>query len=308
MRLPIKCSSQVGLLTSHIFQNYLFTRISQTSSYTRTTSTVSSYNRSQNLTMPSLSRIEAEAPSISDLETALEVPGASKRSEVRFTISNLPPELRHQIYAEYFHSLPPLLISHDTLSLLKLTTKPDNEPNTNTSTARLLSARILSRNPLALASPFFEADILSSIFLSNLTFEFTCTGVLKSFSSLLSALQKNPQIQSSTQVRSLQISYGPLRRRAPDWVYLVNSCFPELEQVVFVLDITSCENELCELRRGQFDCWWECMRDAIREAIAVREVRNGRNQKGMVVVVQDEAGAEMAWKRFGGGEKMKSIV
>jgi hypothetical protein len=50
------------------------------------------------------------------------------------------------------------------------------------------------------------------------------------------------------------------------------------------------------------------MRDAIREAIAVREVRNGRNQKGMVVVVQDEAGAEMAWKRFGGGEKMKSIV
>jgi hypothetical protein len=61
-------------------------------------------------------------------------------SSTSFPISDLPSELRTEIFAHYFASLPPLSIT------------PDN-----------VTSEIHNRTDLSLSSPYFESDILASI-------------------------------------------------------------------------------------------------------------------------------------------------
>ncbi|PMD26776.1 hypothetical protein NA56DRAFT_296525 [Hyaloscypha hepaticicola] len=119
-------------------------------------------------------------------------------SSTSFPISNLPSELRNEIYAHYFASLPPLSII------------PANVTST-----------IHNQTDLALSSPYFESDILPSIFYSNFTFSFSNPKVLRNFA----------KGEGRDRVARVRIEYGTLSRcHRTDCVFLLFQNFGHLRE------------------------------------------------------------------------------
>jgi hypothetical protein len=147
-----------------------------------------------------------------------------------FPVSRLPPELRHKIYTHYFTTLPPFSI-----------TQASNPP-------------LISTIQLSLASPYLYYDIPPRLFYQNTIFSFSCPQILQSFPS-----------KSSAFVKRVNIEYGDISKRGPDWVYLCVVVNGEGEAV--------------------FEGWWRCVRDAVREA--------GGN--GVVVRAESRDGEWSVW-------------
>jgi len=146
-----------------------------------------------------------------------------------FSISYLPPELRNEIYAYYFASLPPL----------NITTSND-------------SSRLHRETQLSLSSPYFDSDILPSVFYQNCTFSFSSPKLLRQFA-------KGDFKESVAKVR---IDYGRLSRcHHTDWIFLLFRYFHRLSEVTFILDTNG---QIVD--DGLFAQWWRCVRDATREA------------------------------------------
>lgn len=156
-------------------------------------------------------------------------------SSTSFPISDLPSELRTEIFAHYFASLPPLSIT------------PDN-----------VTSEIHNRTDLSLSSPYFESDILPSIFFPNCTFSFSNPKVLRNFA----------RGEGRDRVARVRIEYGTLSRcHRTDWVFLLFQNFEYLREVTFAFD-------------ADWDgSWLACVRDAVREAVNSRVVKRGRREK-----------------------------
>ncbi|KAF8854471.1 hypothetical protein BDZ45DRAFT_676926 [Acephala macrosclerotiorum] len=214
-----------------------------------------------------------------------------------FPLQNLPSEIRHEIYAHYFASLPPHNISCSVISKFRQQVKDKQKEKdlgikaSNTTNSSLPPYHTL--NPLQVSSPFFVTDIPTFIYYQQTTFSFSCPSALKSFSSpspspssLSTFSSPLLSFSSSTfddekmdeiprkHVRKLRINYGGISDQGPDWVYLMLKAFERLEEVVFVVD-EGCR--CCGLGSERLEHWWGCVRDAFREGYdgGVDEVRMG---------------------------------
>ncbi|KAE9373245.1 hypothetical protein N431DRAFT_438564 [Stipitochalara longipes BDJ] len=153
---------------------------------------------------------------------------ASKLS-ASFPILRLSPELRNEIYAHYFAFLPPLKIT------------PEN-----------VTSPLHQQTQLSLSTPYFEFDILPSIFYRNCTFSF----------SSLKSLRQFAKGEGRDRVAKVRIDYGRLSRcHHTDWVFLLFRYFGNLEEVMFCLQTDDMEAD-----ENLFGQWWKCVRDATREA------------------------------------------
>ena len=165
-------------------------------------------------------------------------------------ISDLPSELRNEIYAHYFASLVPLLIG------------PDN-----------VTSAIHNQTNLCLASPYFESDILPTIFYSYNTFSFSNPKVLRNFA----------KGGGRDKVAKVRIEYGTLSRcHRTDWVFLLFQNFEHLRAVTFAFDAGGKDWD-----GSCFGQWLGCVRDAMREAANSRAVKRGRGEnEGVVLKVE----------------------
>ncbi|KAE8442668.1 hypothetical protein EG329_002966 [Mollisiaceae sp. DMI_Dod_QoI] len=187
-----------------------------------------------------------------------------------FPLSNLPPELRHEIYAHYFANLPSHYISCATISQYNSSQRP------NTPESSLPSFH--TEFQLYLASIFFTHDIPSWIYYHHATFSFSCPSALKSFTA-------HPL--AHTYVRKIRISYGGIGEQGPDWVYLLLKGFERLEEVVFVVDVED-ECGCCGVASERLNHWWGCVGDAFREGMSL----NGKGMKGGKVRLKLETRSE----------------
>lgn len=148
-----------------------------------------------------------------------------------FPLQNLPSEIRHEIYAHYFASLPPHHISCSAIANYRQQQRERQKAKdlgteaSNTSSSSLPPFHTLS--PLLLSSPFFTIDIPTFIYYQQTKFSFSCPSALKSFSS-------SDLTQRFT--RKIRIAYGGIGDQGPDWVYLILKAFERLEEVVFIVD------------------------------------------------------------------------
>jgi hypothetical protein len=187
---------------------------------------------------------------------------ADQNSSISFPISDLPSELRHEIYTHYFASLPPLSITLDNItSALHLRTK------------------------LALSSPYFESDLLPSIFYSNCTLSFSNPKVLRNFA----------EGEGRDRVARVRIEYGTLSRcHRTDWVFLLFQNFEYLREVTFAFDADGLEWDGSCFRQ-----WLACVRDAMREAANSRVGKRGRG-KNAGVMLKVECGEWTVCEKVGG--------
>ena len=194
-------------------------------------------------------------------------PGAKKTeinpvSSTSFHISDLPSELRNEIYAHYFASLPPLSITLDNVT-----------------------SAIHNQTDLALSSPYFESEILPSIFYSKSTFSFSNPKVLRNFT----------KGEGRDRVARVRIEYGTLSRcHRTDWVFLLFQNFEHLREVTFAFDAGGKEWDGCCFRQ-----WLACVRDAMREAANSRVEERGRG-KNAGVMLKVECGRWNVCERVGG--------
>jgi hypothetical protein len=158
-----------------------------------------------------------------------------------FPISQLPAEIRTQIYGYYFASLPSIPITDTDLK-----SDADIKPPSTT-----VHHNLLTHTLLALSSPFFLQDIPLQTFLLSSTFTFTSGSALRLFPSLLPQYLIHP-------VRKIRIQYQTLQSeknaRDPDWVFLIHEACPDLEEVTFEVG--------AEVWSGE---WIASVRDAVRE-------------------------------------------
>jgi PAS domain-containing protein len=194
-----------------------------------------------------------------------------------FPISRLPPELRDMVYTHYFHSIPAILITHSSLDSWNQDFK------------------LINHVALALSSFYFTSSIPQSLFFENTTFTFACPFTLRDFSAL-SPLH--------TQIRHVRIQYGSIGKQSPDWIFVLNSCLERLESVVFIVGYM--EN----VAEGQkVSVWWDCVRNAMREAILAREKWRERGRGKMVMVrVEDEHGEHIIEEHIDGSFKTRMDV
>jgi hypothetical protein len=171
-----------------------------------------------------------------------------------FPIAQLPYELRQLIYSHYFASLPAQDIT--------------------CSNARLPHHSVI---PLALSSPFLEFDPASNLLYRNTTFSFSCPEALKTFSKTLSSGSGN--VDKKKEVRKVKVLYGRYDQPTRDWVYLLTSNFPQLEEVTFLVDT---EKSGFDVELGCFGNWWGCVRNAVREGLSCIPGIGGR--KGMLTL------------------------
>jgi hypothetical protein len=202
-------------------------------------------------------------------------PGAKKTeinrvSSTSFRISDLPPELRNEFFAHYFASLPPLSISFDNFT-----------------------SAIHNQTDLFLSSPYFESDILPSIFYSNSTFSFSNPKMLRNFA----------RGEGRDRVARVRIEYGSLSRcHRTDWVFLLFQKFQHLKEVTFAFDAGGKEWDGCCFRQ-----WLACVRDAVREAANSRVEKRGRGEnEGVVLKV--ECGGWSVCERVGGTSGRDAIL
>jgi hypothetical protein len=144
---------------------------------------------------------QIKAQSLASEEAKASTYTETMESQESFSVSHLPPELRHKIYASYFTTLPPLEIN------------PSN-----------ISTKHHLTTPLALASPFFESDIPSTTFYSSTTFSFSSGKAIQYFAEQ----QRN--------IKRIKIEYGQekgLEAKNRDWVYLMHTWFESLEEAIF---------------------------------------------------------------------------
>jgi hypothetical protein len=191
-------------------------------------------------------------------------------SSTLFPISNLPQELRNEIYAHYFASLPPLSIT------------PDN-----------VTSAIHNRTNLSLSSPYFESDILPSTFYSNSTFSFSNPKFLRNFA----------KGEGRDKVAKVRIEYGTLSRcHRTDWVFLLFQNFEHLREVTFAFDANGMDRD-----GSCFKQWLGCVRDAMREAANSRVEKRGR-EKNAGVVLKVECGRWNVCERVGGTSGRDAIL
>ena len=191
----------------------------------------------------------------------------AKKTEVNpvssksFSISDLPSELRNEIYAHYFASLSPLSITPDNVTAIH------------------------NQTDLSLSSPYFESDILPSIFYSNSTFSFLNPKILRNFA----------KGEGRDRVASVRIEYGSLSRcHRTDWVFLLFQNFGHLREVTFAFDADGREWD-----GSCFGQWLACVRDAVREAANSRVEKRGRG-KNAGVMLRVECGGWNVFERVGG--------
>jgi hypothetical protein len=153
-----------------------------------------------------------------------------------FPIARLPYELRQLVYTFYHHSLPPITIT-------KSNTKSPLHQHTN----------------LGLSSPFFAADVSPTLFYQNAVFEFLHGEDMKSFSL---------HYERGRDVREIEVVYGG-GGYFTDWVYLLQSCFHGLEEIIFGVERDLGGKVEISEARG-FGPWWGCVRDAVREGLRGR--------------------------------------
>jgi len=145
----------------------------------------------------SLSRTVLDAP----LKQQTAQPTSITRA---FSISYIPYELRQLVYTHYFSTLELHEITKDNASLpLHLIT------------------------PLGLASPFLLYDTSPALFHTFSSFSFSSGEDMRRFSQLYNR---------SSCVRRIRILYGRDPCPTRDWVFLMNLCFSELEEVTFSAD------------------------------------------------------------------------
>ncbi len=184
------------------------------------------------------------------------VPSAS------FPISDLPSELRNEIYTHYFASLPPLSIIPDDVT-----------------------SAVHNHIALALSSPYCESDILPSIFYSNTTFSFSNRKILRNFA----------KGEGRDRIARVRIEYGTLSRcHRTDWVFLLFPNFEQLREVTFAFDAG-----VKEWDGSCFRQWLACVRDAMREAANSRVVKRGRGENAGVML-KVECGEWNFSERVGG--------
>lgn len=75
-----------------------------------------------------------------------------------------------------------------------------------------------------------------------------------------------------------------------DWVFLVLSSFPGLEELEFEVD----RKDVCASLWKS--AWWDCVRDAVREVWCCE----GRRKKGKGLTVNLRRGGIVVCERFGG--------
>lgn len=86
-----------------------------------------------------------------------------------------------------------------------------------------------------------------------------------------------------------------------DWVFSLLEAFRGLEEVTFVVELGMSEEGVCEGSGciAGMEGWWECVRDAVREGIAVRDVGKDGGmgmRKGRALVLRVECeGFEGCW-------------
>jgi len=179
-------------------------------------------------------------------------PGAKKTqinpvSSISFHISDLSSEPRNEIYAHYFTSLPPLSISLDNVT-----------------------SAIHKQSDLSLSWPYFDSDILPSIFYSYSTFSFSNPKILRNFA----------KGEGRERVVKVKIEYGSLSRcHRTDWVFLLFQNFEHLREVTFAVDAGGKDWDA-----SCFGQWLACVRDAMREAANSRVEKRGRGENAGVVL------------------------
>ena len=227
---------------------------------TNTSETMSSSTSTQLMSSPfRLATVSVSTPPIYErirLDDCKANPKASPGSLEAFPIAQLPYELRQLIYTYYFASL----------STQEVTCPSAGLPHPHH-----------SLTPLAQSSPFLECDPVPKQFYRNATFSFSCPEALKSFSTALSSAAKN--VDGRKDVRKVKIVYGRYSQPTRDWVFLLTSNFPWLEEVTFAMD-----GEKSEFGAGHgcFGNWWGCVRDAVREGLSCAPGVGGR--KGAVTL------------------------
>ncbi|KAG4425429.1 hypothetical protein IFR04_001348 [Cadophora malorum] len=220
-------------------------------------------------------------------------PSPSQSPAVPFPLLSLPPELLHQIVANYYALLPPLTITKSNHQL------PHH-----------------ALTPLALSSPHLLSILPPSLYYAHATFLFSSPSLLKPFADGFNRVE---------QVRKIKIWYGALGPLGPgtgtastargqeegctgdgeekgngrqDWVFSFLEAFRGLEEVTFVVELGMSKG-FCERSRHVrvMEGWWECVRDAVREGWGASASASAQGKaKGRVLVMRVECeGFEGFW-------------
>ena len=169
-----------------------------------------------------------------------------------FPISRLPLEIRNEIYAFHLASLPPLLITADNFSSL-----------------------LHKETQLSRSSSYFISEISPSIFYSNCIFTFSSPKVLRQFAAAT----------GSDRVAKVRIKYGRLSQcHHTDWVFALFQNFKRLEEVTFIL-----QGQENMVGMELFEQWWECVKDAVREAWECRVENKATKRKGGVLLTVESS-------------------
>ena len=198
-----------------------------------------------------------------------------------FPISQLPYELREQIYIFYIASLPMQSIT--------------------CSNARRPRHTLM---PLYLASPLLLVDFSSTLFYQHATFSFSCPEALKTFAEALcsssaskSESESEPKAGSEAEIREIgnerrrkdirkvKIVYGRYGQPSRDWVHLLLENFPLVKEVTFGLEK---RKGGCGVGYVCFENWWGCIVDAVREGLASA----GRQRRVWLRIEDEQWGME----------------
>lgn len=208
-----------------------------------------------------------------------------------FPLLSLPPELLHQIAANYYALLPPLIITKSNHHL------PHH-----------------ALTPLALSSPHLLSVLPRSLYYAHATFLFSSPPLLKPFAEDFNRVE---------QVRKIKIWYGALGPLGPgtgnastaqrqgesgtgdvegkgngrqDWVFSFLEAFRGLEEVTFVVELGMSKG-FCERSRHVkvMEGWWECVRDAVREGWGARVRATGKAKRRALVLRVECDGFEGFW-------------
>lgn len=87
----------------------------------------------------------------------------------------------------------------------------------------------------------------------------------------------------ASSVRRIKILYGADQSPTRDWVYLIDSCFENLQEITFSIDRESFGSG--------FGQWWGCMRDACGEGLGTQIIKgvgsSKETSKGLILNVDD---------------------
>ncbi|CAL3966350.1 unnamed protein product [Diplocarpon coronariae] len=199
-----------------------------------------------------------------------------------FPLLVLPPEVLHQIAADYYASLPPLTLTKTNLHL-----------------------PLHALAPLSLSSPAFSC-LPKSLYYQHATFTLACPGIAKAFAGLGAGKES---------VRRVRVLYGEVGGSCGglgfdllgyaggkgDWVYTLMREFEALEEVTFVVEGAldgDGEGQL-DTRGDRVGIWWSCVRDAVREGLAGRSLK--QMKRGLVLRLEVVDGGSI-WEKIGGDE------